>query len=151
MNSTPRDNKEAEEAALWLSSSLVAPDTLYLTVLEHLAYIRGEHGDTIPQLNQVRFTPPWVTDRVMLLLTQGATERFQSGEYDDLDSLNSSLGLVSMERLFDTWFILRFRGRLNPHRLLDLYMAEPTVISGEPDTYMGDWPNVYPWVQTDTR
>lgn len=146
---TPLENEEAEEMALWLSGSLVAPESLYFRVLWDLEGIRATYGDSIPQLRDIEFFSIWETSNIAILITSEAIERFHAGEYDDLDSLNTHLRLTSMEHFFNNWLLLKFEGRLNSNRLVDIYVAEPSVVFGEPNSYGGDWPNVYPWVKVD--
>lgn len=148
---TPMGNEEAEEMALWLSGSLVAPESLYLRILGDLGVIRGTCGDSIPQLRDIEFFSIWETSRIAILITSEAMERFHAGEYDDLDSLNTHLRLASMEHFFNNWLLLKFEGRLNSNRLVDIYVAEPSVVFGEPAGYAGDWPNVYPWVKVNLK
>jgi hypothetical protein len=148
---TPMGNEEAEEMAIWLSGSLVAPESLYLRVLADLEGIRATYGDSIPQLREIEFFSIWQTSNIAILITSEAMERFQAGEYDDLDSLNTRLRLSSMEQSFDNWLLLEFEGRLNSNRLVDIYVAEPSVVFGEPSGYAGDWPNVYPWVKVNLK
>lgn len=146
--STPRINQEAEEAALWLSDSLIAPEGLYNTILDDLATIRAKYGEDISEVN-ITFTPPWVTSQLLVMVTDQAKEQIRKGQYHDLDSLNSALRLMTPLTSVseDNWIFLFFEGRLNPERLAELYEEVKSVVYAEPNYIgiYGDWSNVYPW------
>jgi hypothetical protein len=119
---TPRADAEAEEAALWLSGSLVAPEDLYLTLLRDLSTIREQYGGSVPELRSLRYTPWEPTNQISIKLRPEAYDRYTHGAYHDLDSLNTLFGLVSMEaRVLDRWFLLTFVGRYEPHELARIY------------------------------
>jgi len=145
---TPRANKEAEEAALWLSDSLIAPESLYYTISYHLKTIREKYGETIPQVDTLTFRSKWRPGMVILQVTEEAKQHIRAGTYHDLDSLNSALHLEKMDTTHfshSTWIHLIFEGRLHPKRLAELYSPIPSVVKAVPIHYIGDWPNVYPW------
>jgi len=145
---TPRANREAEEAALWLSDSLIAPEYLYNKILYLLAAIREKYGEEIPQV-QITFTPPWVTSQLLLVLTEEAIQQIRAGEYHNLDYLNSALRLTSMDTTLlraGPIVLLIFEGRLHPKRLAELYEPVPSVIYAGPNQRGGDRSNVYPWI-----
>lgn len=144
---TPRENKEAEEAALWLSDSLIAPDNLYNAILRDLAAIRAEYSDSIPQVN-ITFVPPWVTGEIIIGVTDEAAQRIRNGQYNDLDSLNSVFGLSEMDTTLlrlGNFVVLSFKGRFHPKRLAEVYEHVPSVVYAEPNRIGGDFSNVYPW------
>ena len=149
VSKTPRENSEAEEAAIWLSGSLVAPDTLYFTILTNLQRIRDGYGDDIPQLRTISFYSIWRSSAILVRLTSAAMDRYNNGQFRDLDSLNTALGLIEMEHMWQNLFLLTFKGRLNNKRLVEIYEPLPCILHAEPDGYGGDWPNVYPWVELE--
>ena len=69
ISKTPRQNREAEEVALWLTGSLVAPDSAYSRILVDLALIRAAHGEAIPQARTLSYHSPWVTNELLVELT----------------------------------------------------------------------------------
>ena len=149
VNGTPKPNQEAEVAALWLSDSLVAPDSLYTTILNNLATIRAEYGDSIPQVKEIFFWPPWVPSEVLLEVTEEAKRQIRAGQYHNLDSLNSLLNFASMDTTslrFSGLISLYFKGRLNPERLAELYLNVPSVVHAYSNGFVGDHRNVYPWI-----
>ncbi|MCJ7497860.1 MAG: hypothetical protein MUO78_06970 [candidate division Zixibacteria bacterium] len=144
---TPRMNREAEEAALWLSDSLIAPEGLYFKILHHLERIRAEYSDSIPQVD-INFWPPWMTNKLILMITEEAKDQIRTGQYHDLDSLNNVFHFVSMDTSLFRWIsivVLSFEGRFHPERLAEVYEKISSVIYGEPNSFLGDWSNVYPW------
>jgi len=149
--STPRSNREAEEAALWLSGSLVAPPPLYSRIQEDLLTIRQTYGERFPRLNTLFFRSEWASSELIVLLSDEAKEEFLRGEYHDLDSLNSEFGLVSMDSLFSSLFTLRFAGRFHPVRLAEIYGEVESVVFAVPNWFYGDFPNVYPWREDESQ
>jgi hypothetical protein len=119
---TPRANAEAEEAAIWLSGSLVAPESLYTTLVRDLATIRLQYGDSIPELRAVTYSPWEPTNELSIKLQPEAYDRYTHGTYRDLDSLNILFGLVTMKpRVLNRWFTLTFAGRYETHELARIY------------------------------
>ena len=146
---TPRANKEAEEAALWLSDSLIAPEWLYQDILIHLAVIRTLYGDSIQKVREIEFVPPWSSNSISLKVTEQAREQIRAGEYHDLDLLNFAFHHVSTDTILLGWLgyiYLSFEGRLNPERLAELYSEVPSVLYASQASHrIGDYPNIYPW------
>jgi hypothetical protein len=144
---TPRENREAEEAALWLSDSLVAPEWLYNAILNDLAAIRAEYRDSIPQVN-ITFIPPWVSGKIWVSVTDEAKEKIRRGQYHELDSLNSVFHLTEIDTSFriGNFVYLTFEGRFHPERLAELYKQVSSIDYAGASRLIGDWSNVYPWV-----
>jgi hypothetical protein len=144
----PRSDKEAEEAALWLSGELEAPGDLYLAIQSDLARIRVAYVTAIPEVG-ITFSPPWVTGRLTIGVTDEAKRQIRMGQYHDLDSLNAHYHLAKMDtsRYFDiiSSVKLTFKGRLHPEVLSGPYGEVASVTYAEPAFYIGDWSNVYPW------
>ncbi len=146
---TPRDNPEAEAAALWLSGDLVAPTDLYEELFSGYSRIRGAYADSIPELNQVTFVSPWMPGELLLKLTDDAIAELRRGEYHDLDSLNTYYRVAEIDtHLIDFigWMHLIFEGRLHPERLAEEYGQVPSLLMAEPN---GTWSNQadnYPWL-----
>lgn len=150
---TPRENREAEEAALWVSDSLVAPENLYNAILNDLAVIRTKYGDDISEV-QITFVPPWVTSQIILGVNDEAKAQILAGKYHDLDSLNTALrctgGPIRSVGMGNS-ILLSFKGRLHPERLAELYKQVKSVVWAEPNRFAGDWSNVYPCGSVDGR
>jgi hypothetical protein len=147
---TPRDNQEAEEAALWLSGELLAPQALYETIRDDLAAIRGEFLDSIPDV-AISFRTPWVISEVIVLFTDEARDRFLAREPNDVDSLNAVFHATHLDtfrlNVKPYWTLIDFEGRMHPDRLGEVYQAQDDIIWGESNGWIGDWSNVYPWKQ----
>jgi hypothetical protein len=149
VRATPKEDQEAEEVALWLSGSLVAPETLYSRVQADLAEIRSTYGGSIPALMSVFFRPWWVVSELQVSLADTAIEQFLQGNYHDLDDLNGQLGLTRMEHYVLNWITLSFQGRLNPAKLAELYERVPSVVEATPVGPPGDSPTIYPWLRVE--
>ena len=140
---SPRENREAEEMALWLSDRLVAPEHLYQTILYQLAAIRAEYGDSIPQLKEISFRAKWAIGELLILLTIEARDLFWIGKYHDWDFLNEYLKLKKMDTCCG-WNHLVFEGRLHPEYLVDLYVTVASVEYAQPNHRYGDGSTIYP-------
>jgi hypothetical protein len=143
---TPRPDQQAEEIALWLSGSLVAPEGLYLVVQEGLASMRQAYGDLVPDVVDLPFKPPWFVSTVEVWLTAEAVEEYERGEYHDLDSLNVALRLSEMRQYGRNWFWLVFEGRLNPERLAEIYGDVESVANAEAPRIVHHGSYLVPWV-----
>ena len=148
--STPRENREAEEAALWLTGSLTAPDEVYSMLLGHFRDIRDEFGDQIPKLRSTPFRSSWDSQALIMTVTEQAMQRFETGEFHDLDSLNTLYGVTWIQALAGApRLLLRFEGRYNPYRLAEVYQSIACVEEGEPMFFArspSEWGNLVPWV-----
>lgn len=130
---TPRENAEAEEAALWMSGSLIAPDSLYFIIERQLALIREEYGEQLPRLKTLHFSPYLYSNRLMISLRPEAMQRYEAGTYEDLDSLNAVFKLKTMSHMFGTVFLATFEGRYHPLGIAEVYWQVPSVEYAEPD------------------
>lgn len=145
---TPRANREAEEAALWLSGRLIAPQGLYETVRDDLAAIRGEHLGAIPDL-AITFFPPWSVTEIIVLPDDATWDRIHNGEPNAIDELNAIYHATAMDSLRITSHyvvaVIEFEGRLHPGLLAAIYDDADGVVYAQPNGYVGDRSNVYPW------
>jgi hypothetical protein len=146
INDTPRDDGEAEEAALWLSGDLVAPQDLYDTIHDDLAAIRGEYRPTIPSAANA-FIAPCVVTELIVLPDDETWNKIRNGEPNAVDSLNTVFHATSLDSLVvsRTYAVIGFKGRLHPERLADIYAAQAGVVNAQPNGRCCDWSNVYPW------
>jgi hypothetical protein len=148
-NVTPKDNAEAELAALWLSGDLIAPQGLYETIVSDLDSIRTEYADSTTMVS-IEFLPPWVPSELLVRFTPEGKRNVRDGEYHDLNDLNAEFGLTEMDTSSSLWrnygsAILRFSGRKNPVVLGQSYEVLADVMWAEPNGLIGDWSCVYPW------
>lgn len=150
LTSTPRENIEAEEATLWLSGSLVAPDDLYYKLVGHFASIREEYGDQIPKLRSTPFRSHWDSESLVLTVTEEAMQRYEIGEFHDLDSLNALFGTTRIQALAGrAALLLEFERRYNPYRLAEIYESVACVQDGKPVCFVrspAEMGNLIPWV-----
>lgn len=146
---TPRDNFEAEAAALWLSGDLVAPTDLYDDLLLGYSRIGSAFADSIPELNHVVFVSPWMPGELLVKLTEDAIDELRRGEYHDLDSLNAYYHIAEIDtHLIDFigWMHLKFEGRLHPERLAEDYGEVPSLLFAEPNGIWNNQADNYPWL-----
>ena len=142
-----RENAEAELAALWLSGELTAPEALYQSIKEDLLDIRAAYADSIAQL-AIEFFPPWEPSQVLVGFTQSGVEKLRAGNYPEFEELNDLFHLAELDTKFH-WHsplaILTFEGRQHPARIAAPYESLDDVRYAEPNGFVGDWGNVYPW------
>ena len=148
--STPREAEEAEEASIWLSGSLVAPQEAYDRVVHDLALIRSRYGDDIPRLRAIRFAPYLNSSAIYLGLTPEAALRLAEGRFHDLDSLNAHFKLSEIKTYgggaCGPSFSFIFQGRYNTEKLSQIYKDAPPVIWAE--SGLADLPGLPPEVLT---
>jgi len=147
---TPRENEEAEEAALWLSGSLVAPPQFYDVLCEDLPRIRAEFRATIPQVDSVAFQPRLVSNNVALWLTADAYQQYLQGEYHDWDSLNTRFGLTRIQPGYGDYAVVHliFAGRYNTPELANVYKKLSTVGDAWPGdgwSFLCDPSTIFAW------
>lgn len=149
LNVTPKDNAEAELAALWLSGELIAPENLYETIMDDLDTIRTEYADSTT-LASIEFTPPWVPSELLLGLTAEGKRKVQAGDYPELEALNRRYRATEVDTSSSLWrnygaARIEFSGRKHPGVLAGGYGALDDVMWVEPNWLVGDWSCVYPW------
>ena len=149
LSQTPRNNAEAEWAALWLSDALVAPESLYVQIRDDLAQLRQMYRDSIHELREIEFVPHIYPTTIDLLLTDSAFAAVRAGHYHGWDSLNQLYGLDTIEISdyadFSHTVCLSFEKRLNADSLPEYYSLLPGVLATGSDEFGGDWSNIYPW------
>ncbi len=142
---TPKENEEAELAALCLSGEIVAPDSLYEQVLSDLAAIRATFGDTLEVVIRVKFRPPWIAGCLIIGFDDTTAQKVASGEYHGWDELNDKYQVTEIRTSLTHAFgaaVLYFRGRLHAYRLAGMYRGLPGVTYTEPNRMIGDSPNI---------
>lgn len=145
-------DREAEEAALWLSGELTAPTPLYETILSDLSAIRSEYPSNIPYEygGPVRFTPWWISSRVGLLVTTELKNKVVAHVPNPLDSLNTVMHGTNSGHFSGPYgslgwqTMVSFPGRLHPQRLAEIYKTVSGVNNAFVDGPIGDYSNVYP-------
>jgi hypothetical protein len=142
-------NREAEEAALWLSGELTAPSPLFGTILADLAAIRSAYSPAIPILNHLEFIAWWPVSKIGVVVTAGLRDKVVAGEPNALDSLNTGYHGTGTSRFSPVplgWMTeIHFAGRQHPERLAEIYRTVAGVTQAFPDSWIGDYSNVYPW------
>ena len=93
----PKENEEAELAALCLSGELVAPDSLYNQILSDLAAIRATFGDTLNVVIRVKFKPPWIAGCLILGFDSITAQQIANGEYHAWDELNQQYQVMKID------------------------------------------------------
>lgn len=142
----PKENEEAEFAALCLSGDMVAPDGLYDQILNDLAVIRTTFGDTFEAVVRVKFRPPWIAGCLIIGLDDTTAQQVVGGEYHAWDRFNERYQVTRIRTSLTPAFgaaVLYFQGRLHPYRLGDVYGCLPGVTFTEPNHVIGDSPNIY--------
>jgi hypothetical protein len=132
--------------AICLSGELVAQDSLYNQILNDLASIRATFGDTIEVLNQIKFRTPWQSGYLWIGFDTSAIQQIRNGQYHAWDSLNQQYQVTYIDTSFFDFIgfaLLRFKGRLHPYRLVELYSVLPGVNVASPSGIFGDAPNIY--------
>jgi hypothetical protein len=150
LEQTPRADKEAELAAIWLSDELLAPESLYQEIRDGLSIIRSEYenGEVLNPYGMY-FQYNLVESRVHVEFSDSIITQIRQGTYTGWDSLNTLYRMTEIDTSwfsFIDWVTLDFKGRLNPEILARYYGQLDGVIGAEASSYGGDWSNIYPWI-----
>lgn len=144
-----RAHKEAGLMALWYCDELIASAEIYLKFDTALKFLRNTYADSIPEVN-IPFQFPSVVSQILVCLTDSAVQEFRNGTYHQWDSLNTLFRLEQMDTsvYFDITHSVKltFKGQLHPKYLAGYYEQLEGVVWAERNGYMGDWPNIYPWI-----
>lgn len=152
LDQTPKEDYEAEAAALWLSGDLVAPEEIYRTLHKAYAAVRGGFSDSIPALTRASFVAPWEPGKLLVKVSEGARAELRRGDYGDLDSLNTFYRSTRIDTSLLAairWMIIGFEGRLHPERLKEAYESIPSVENASPNTMWNNTRDNYPWLLDD--
>ncbi len=143
LSQTPREDYEAEVAAMVVSHELIAPQWLYERISFDLESIRDVFGDSLP-VREITFVPlcypSLITAKVdTLLLKDSLTRGIQI--FDSLSQLyrlrDSSSHIVT-----SVWLDLWFQGVLNPCHLVELYSQVPGFKTIFPNPHLGSLPEI---------
>ncbi|MCP4706450.1 MAG: hypothetical protein GY865_17770 [candidate division Zixibacteria bacterium] len=155
LDRTPRENEEAELAALWLSNKIVAPQDLYEKVLGGFSLLREKYSDSIPEVN-IQFRFPFDANGVSIGLDTSAIELIRAGKYNAWDSLNSYYRFIKLDtndysygdiNMFHVSIF--FEGRLNYFMVAEEYAKLPGVRYASFGLYFGgDRSTTHPWVDS---
>lgn len=146
LDSTPRENAEAEWAALFLSGELVAPDSVYNKVLLGLNQLQEFYASSVPEVRISFYYPTYYSD-ISIMLDDSARDLVRSGDYIAWDSLNQFYGVTQVDTLsIDHYFVatIRFSGRLNTSLVCANYNSLPGVwYADAAASQAGDRPKKY--------
>jgi len=154
---TPRIDREAELAAMWLSDELVAPESLYLAIRDGYSQIRSKYSQTIPKVEEAVFFYNRDVSTIRFYMTDEGLDEIRNGTYTSWDSLNEIFSLIEIDTsgiLFTNYNSVKliFNGRLNPDRLVEYYdsldgleYATRSLIY----TLFGSPQNFLPWIVDD--
>lgn len=147
---TPRENAEAEEAALFLSKELMAPQELYEKVLDGFNLLRKKYADSIPEVN-IAFNLPISASYFKMGISDSAAMELRSNNYYAWDSLNTYYNIsifdtISLSWEFYVW--LKSDGRFNQYEICDIYENLPGVNWTFPGYYGEDRSSTYPWIDS---
>jgi len=145
-------NREADEAALWLSGELTSPGALYTTIASDLAAIRAQYSTAVPAV-AVEFTAWWLPSELIVYVNDDLKQKILTHQATPLDEMNSAMGAAEVDSrrlaVGKNYVFIYFVGRKHPQRLAEQYMSVAGVTGAYPDGWIGDRPNVYPWYIPD--
>jgi len=143
------EDREADEAALWLSRELTSPPELYQTIHNDLVVIRGAYAGSVPKVS-VKFRPLWVPSMIILSVDDDLKQQLLAGQPTSLDYLNGVMQAIEvdtskLEMPGLGFLVISFAGRKHSQRLAELYRTVPGVTAADPNGWYGDGPQLYPW------
>jgi hypothetical protein len=127
----------ADVLAAESSDELLASEQLRDKILKDLIAIAGSH----PELSDVRERGSWEIGTVIVNVSRDAFDRFQQGEFRELDALTQSLGHATIEshRVAEDYYYLaiHFEQPYHPERLVEFYSSVDGVEGASPNAYWG--------------
>jgi hypothetical protein len=137
------DTLEARNAAMWISGDLTASEELAMQILNDLKQIRYDYSDVLPvhylMKLPLRFFLPWKNSIIYLLISSETYERYQRGEWHDIEILNEMYELSGITSLTSGtgyhYLTLRFEGEKNPIVLSDAYSQLDDVLDVKIQSY----------------
>ena len=150
LNLTPRVDREAELAALWLSGDLVAPESLYLQIRDAYSQIRSEYNSFFLIQRRIGFEMQETESHIILHLDNNGVDLIRAGTHSDFNKLNQQLRTTELDtsninNSEDPYIEVYFNGRLNPDRLIEYYQDVNFIISVEVPENSDPGSNFYPW------
>ena len=147
---TPRIDREAELAALWLSGDLVAPESLYLQIRDAFSQIRSEYYYFFLIARRVGFELREEESHLILHLNSAGVDLIRGGNYSDFNELNQNLHAVNIDtsninNSEDPYIEIYFEGCLHPERLREYYQDLDGIIAAEAPDNGDPGSNFYPW------
>lgn len=151
LSKTPRENSEAEIAAMVLSHEIVAPQWLYERIASDFDSIRARFGDSLP-VRSVHFNPIWMPSSLGAKIIASELDDSATGGRKMFDSLNQAYRMTAVDTFtFDSgWINLSFEGILNSVCLVDIYSKVRGIKVLYPNIHIGDNPEIYIYPVGDT-
>jgi hypothetical protein len=142
----PWEDEEAEVLALLMSGEICAPRDLYERVRQDLADIRGLWGDSILQLVQITFDPPYTPGYLSIGADEATHAAMRNGTYTAWDSLNDLYWINNIAVRDPLSVGLYSSARVNPRLLARVYEDLPGLRWALPGGGGTDRPNIYGYV-----
>jgi hypothetical protein len=100
-------------------------------------------------VNGITFAPPWAPGMVLIGFDDDTAKLVFSGEYKDWDALNSAfhIKVIDLHSIDYGWALLELNSKTtHPKYIAEQYLNLPGVVHAEPDYYLGDKSNIYPYI-----
>jgi hypothetical protein len=143
---TPRENSEAEIAAMMLSHEIIAPQWLYERIRADFDSIRVRFGDSLP-VRSIKFIPLWKPGSIGAEIILSVLDDSTTGGRRMFDSLGKvyrmdDIGTFTGDSVYAT---LNFVGILNSVCLVDIFSKVPGMRILYSNVYAGDHSEIYIW------
>ncbi|MFH2054322.1 MAG: hypothetical protein ABIJ61_00050 [bacterium] len=148
LDQTPRADEEAEVLALWLTGSLVAPESTYQRVHDDLNEIRNLWSDSITEVGEINFSCPFSPGIIQFDMSDSAIQQLRLGTFREFDSLNALYRVRTIDST--RWWALGrtalfFEGRLYTDSVIAIYSSVPGLSNVYGGAASRRWTNVYLW------
>jgi hypothetical protein len=97
----------------------------------------------------ITFTSPWAPGKVLIGFDDNTAKLVSSGQYKEWDGLNSRFNVkeIDLHTINYGWALMEFNSKsIHPKYIAGQYKALPGVTYAEPDYYIGDKSNIYPYI-----
>jgi hypothetical protein len=97
----------------------------------------------------ITFTTPWAPGKVLIGFDDETAKLVSSGKYKEWDAFNSGFHIkdIDLHSIDYGWAFLEFyKKSIHPKYIAEQYKGLPGVVHAEPDYYLGDKSNIYPYI-----
>ena len=119
--------------------------------------IRNIRSQLFPEMTEpdkatvtgITFAPPWAPGKVLIGFDDDTASLVASGQYREWDGLNSRFNVkeIDLHTINYGWALMEFNSKsIHPKYIAEQYKALPGIAYAEPDYYIGDKSNIYPYI-----
>ena len=145
---------EFELMSLCVSGQAVPPVELTTLFDGDIRNIRSQSFSGMTEVDKaivtgITFTTPWAPGKVLIGFDDDTAKLVSSGQYNEWNGLNLRFNVkdIDLHSIDYGWALLEFNSKsIHPKYIAEQYKALPGIAYAEPDYYIGDKSNIYPYI-----